>query len=133
MKLWQYCVYVLIRNAMIQYVTGNSLIYLDGQGGVMMLFEKKVTIFKKKDRETWQKIKDTLKAEGVKGVRASHYFTDALCACGCGSKLDPRDFGVKGKIDRDIYFVDVRKDDLEKATAILQANGVEVVVEDDAV
>ena len=98
-----------------------------------MFFEKKVTIFKKKDRETWQRIKDTLKAEGFKGVRAGHYFADTLCACGCGSKLDPRNFGAKGKIDRDIYYVDVRKDDVEKATAILQAHGVEVVVEDDAV
>lgn len=47
-----------------------------------MFFEKKVTIFKKKDRETWQNIKDTLKAEGFKCVRASHYFADALCVGG---------------------------------------------------
>ena len=47
-----------------------------------MFFEKKVTIFKKKDRETWQKIKDTLKEEEFRGVRASHYFADTLCAGG---------------------------------------------------
>ena len=47
-----------------------------------MFFEKKVTIFKKKDRETWQRIREALKAEGFKGVRASHYFADTLCAGG---------------------------------------------------
>lgn len=98
-----------------------------------MFFEKKVTIFKKKDRETWQKIKDTLKAEDFKGVRASHYFADTLCACGCGSKLDPRNFGAKGKIDRDIYFVDVRKDDADRATAVLQAHGIDAAIEEDAI
>ena len=98
-----------------------------------MFFEKKVTIFKKKDREAWQRIKDALKEEGFKGFRASHYFADTLCACGCGSKLDPRNFGAKGKIDRDIYFVDVRKDDAERARTVLQARGIEAVVEDDAI
>ena len=98
-----------------------------------MFFEKKVTIFKKKDRETWQKIKDTLKAEGFKGVRVGHYFADTLCACGCGSKMDPRNFGAKGKIDRDIYYVDVRRDDVERVTAILQAHVIESVVEDDSI
>ena len=29
-----------------------------------MLFEKKITIYKKKDRETWQEIRDTLKSGG---------------------------------------------------------------------
>ena len=98
-----------------------------------MFFEKKVSIFKKKDRETWKRIKDALKAEGFNGVRASHYFADTLCACGCGSKLDPRDFGAKGKIDRDIYFVDVRKDDAERALAELQSHGINAVIEDDAI
>ena len=98
-----------------------------------MFFEKKVTIFKKKDRETWQRIKDSLKEEGFKGVRASHYFADTLCACGCGSKLDPRDFGAKGKIDRDIYFIDIRKDDADRAVVMLRERGIEPVVEGDAI
>ena len=98
-----------------------------------MFFEKKVTIFKKKDRETWQRIKDALKAEGFRGVRANHYFADTLCACGCGSKLDPRDFGAKGKIDRDIYFIDVRKDDADRAVVMLRERGIDPVVEEDAI
>ena len=47
--------------------------------------------------------------------------------------MDPRDFGVKGKIDRDIYYVDVRKDDAERGTAVLRAHGIEPLVEDDAI
>ena len=57
-----------------------------------MWFRKKVTIFKRKDRVTWQKIADALKDAGLEGVKAGSYEADSLCACGCGSKLDPRNF-----------------------------------------
>ena len=96
-----------------------------------MWFTKKVTIYKKKDKETWQKIRDVLKAEGFKGVRASHYPIDSLNACGCGSKLDPRNFGAKGYIDRDVYFVDVKEEDYARAKSVLSSHGIEAVVEDD--
>ena len=90
----------------------------------MLWFSRKITIFKKKDRETWQKIKDALKESGLK-IRASSYSVDSLCACGCGSKLDPRNFGANGKIDRDVYFVDVKADDVERAKNILSERGFE--------
>ena len=95
------------------------------------LFAKKVTIFKKKDKASWQKIKDVLKASGFKGVRASHYEIDSLSACGCGSKLDPRNFGAKGKIDRDVYFIDVREEDLTRAEEIISQNGLKLEIDDD--
>lgn len=98
-----------------------------------MFFEKKVTIFKKKDRETWQKIKDILREAGLKGVRSSHYLADSLRACGCGPKLDPRDFGANGWIDRDIYFIDVNKADVQKTKEILKQNGIEAVIEADPI
>ena len=98
-----------------------------------MFFGKKVTIFKKKDRQTWEKIKDILKREGFKGVRSSHYTADSLRACGCGPKLDPRDFGANGWIDRDIYFCDVNKDDVARALEILEKNGIVPVIEDDPI
>lgn len=100
-----------------------------------MFFEKKITIFKKKDKNSWQKIKDSLKNSGLKGIRASHYSVDTLCACGCGSKLDPRNFGAKGFIDRDVYFIDVKQSDLEKAKSILKENGIEnlAIVEEDPI
>lgn len=96
-----------------------------------MWFSKKVTIFKKKDRETWQAIKSLLKNAGLKGIRASHYSIDSLSACGCGSKLDPRNFGAKGFIDRYVYFVDVKEEDYARAKEVLAENGIEAVIDDD--
>lgn len=98
-----------------------------------MLFEKKITIFKKKDKQTWQKIKDTLKQAGFKGIRSSHYPVDSLRACGCGPKLDPRNFGDNGWIDRDVYFIDVKKDDATRAKDILEKNGIEAIIENDPI
>lgn len=95
------------------------------------MFEKKVTIFKKKDRSQWLKIKAALKEAGLKGVRAGHYLQDSVMAGGCGAKLDPRDFGAKGKIDHDIYFVKVNEADEEKAKEILRENGLTAGIAED--
>lgn len=53
-------------------------------------------------------------------MRSSHYPADSLRACGCGPKLDPRNFGSNGWIDRDIYFIDVNKDDVARVVDILK-------------
>ena len=98
-----------------------------------MWFAKKVTVFKRKDKATWLKIRDALKGAGFSGVKAGHYEAESLCACGCGSKLDPRNFGANGKIDRDIYYVDVRQEDKERAITLLTERGITPVVEDDPV
>ena len=98
-----------------------------------MWFSKKVTVFKRKDKDSWLKIKDVLKSAGLKGVRAGHYDADSLRPCGCGPKLDPRNFGAGGWIDRDIYFVDVRQEDEERAKNILAENGISVAVDADPV
>lgn len=97
----------------------------------MKLFSKKITLFKKKDRETWQMIKSLLKDAGLTGIKASHYPIDSLSACGCGSKLDPRNFGVKRHIDRDVYFIDVREEDYDRAKEVLAEHGIEAVVDSD--
>lgn len=98
-----------------------------------MWFAKKVTLFKRKDRETWQNIKDVLKSEGFKGVRASHYPIDSLNACGCGAKVDPRNFGQGGYIDRDVYFVDVNEKDFDRAKNLLASRGIDASVDDDVI
>ncbi|MBQ7154297.1 MAG: hypothetical protein IJR85_01940 [Synergistaceae bacterium] len=98
-----------------------------------MWFAKKVTVFKRKDKDTWLKIRDVLKTAGLSGVRTGHYSADSLVACGCGPKLDPRNFGAGGYIDREIYFVDVKAEDEERARSILAAQGIEAVVEADPV
>ena len=95
------------------------------------MFEKRVEIFKKRDRETWLLIKKTLKDAGLRGVRAGHYLQDSVMPGGCGAKLDPRDFGSKGKIDRDIYWIKVIESDEEKAKAILRQSGVVAGIADE--
>lgn len=94
------------------------------------MFEKKVVIFKKKDRETWQQIRALLKAEGLKGVSATHYFGDTVAAGGCGAKLDPRAFGGGKVVDRDIYRIEVRESDKARALDLIRAHGIVPVVDD---
>ena len=96
------------------------------------MFEKKVLIFKKKDRETWQQIRELLKAEGFKGVSATHYFGDTVAAGGCGAKLDPRAFGGGKVVDRDIYRIEVRESDKDRALDTIRAHGIVPVVDDTA-
>jgi len=95
------------------------------------MFEKRVEIFKKRDRETWTQIKAALKEAGLPGVRAGHYLQETVMGGGCGAKLDPRNFGGHGTIDRDIYWVKVIAGDEEKAREILRQNGIVPVVEKD--
>ena len=97
-----------------------------------MLFEKRITIYKKKDREGWQQRKAALEQEKIEGIRSGHYFAESLCAGGCGSKLDPRDFGGKGKIDREIYFIQVKQSQEEKALEAFKKHGLEPEVDEYA-
>ena len=43
---------------------------------------------------------------------------------GCGAKLDPRDFGKNGKIDREIYWIRVPEKDAEAILARLAEEGI---------
>ncbi len=95
------------------------------------LFHKRIPIFKKRDRETWTEIKNALKEAGVPGVKAGHYLQETVMGGGCGAKLDPRDFGGKGRIDRDIYWVEVPVEEEEHAKEVLRRNGIVAVVEDN--
>ena len=88
------------------------------------MFEKRVEIFKMRDRETWLQIRTALKEAGLPGVKAGHYLQESVMAGGCGAKLDPRDFGQKGKVDREVYFIKVKENDVEKANEILLRNGL---------
>ena len=95
------------------------------------MFEKKTEIFKKKDRAAWTEIRSLLKAEGITGVSAGHYLQETVMAGGCGAKLDPRDFGGKGKIDRDIYYIRVKCKDAERVQEILRRNGIAAGIDVD--
>ncbi len=95
------------------------------------MFEKRVYIFKKRDKETWTRIKAALKEAGLPGVKAGHYLQETVMGGGCGAKLDPRDFGGHGRIDREIYWVKVIEGDEEKAREILRLSGIVAEVEED--
>lgn len=95
------------------------------------LFEKRVDIFKKRDKETWTQIKNTLKEAGIPGVKAGHYLQETVMGGGCGAKLDPRDFGPNGKIDREIYWVRVPEAEEENAREALRQAGIVPVVEEN--
>ena len=57
-------------------------------------------------KKTLGGVSDVLKSAGICGVKSGSYEAESLCACGCGSKLDPRDFGINSRIDRAIYYVE---------------------------
>ena len=95
------------------------------------MFVKRVPIFKKRDRETWTQIKAALKEAELPGFKAGHYLQETVLGGGCGAKLDPRDFGGHGRIDRDIYWVEVPAEQEERAREILRRAGIVPTVETD--
>ncbi|MGN0709637.1 MAG: hypothetical protein ACI4LM_05295 [Anaerovoracaceae bacterium] len=99
----------------------------------MSLFEKKVPVYRKRDKETWNEIKKALKDAGVKGVSTGHYLQEEIIAGGCASQIDPRDMGAKGRIDRDVYFINVKESQKDRALEVIRQSGLvsEVVSTDE--
>ena len=91
---------------------------------IRLLYERELVI-------AWTEIRDLLKKEGVAGISAGHYLQESVMAGGCGAKLDPRDFGKKGKIDRDIYYIRVRAADADRVREILRRNGITAGIDED--
>ena len=85
----------------------------------MALFEKREEVFCKQDREAWKAAKAALQAAGIRGVGAWHCEVEPPVG-GCGCKLDIRNFGPKGRIDRELYLIAVPVAELEKAKAVLE-------------
>lgn len=85
----------------------------------MGFFSKKITVYKEKGcQKDSQQAKAALKASGIPFSSTS--LPSEAPACGCGAKLDIRDFGPRGKIDRNLYYIDVEERYLEQALAILK-------------
>lgn len=84
----------------------------------MGLFEKQVKVFSARgDKAGWLRAKEILTAAGVKIAQAGSY--DPNPTAGCGSHLDPRDFGAKGKGDRDEYYIFVKASLADRAREVL--------------
>ncbi len=84
----------------------------------MSLFSKKEIVYEAKGKkEQFKAVKEALKEAGIKCYSGS--WEDEMPVCGCGGKLDVRDFGANGRIDRTIYTIRVTADQVEKASGIL--------------
>ena len=85
---------------------------------MMGFFSKKITVYKEKGgRADWKAAKALLKEHSI-GFSSTELPSEAP-TCGCGAKLDIRDFGPKGKIDRNFYYIDVAEADVPRARELL--------------
>ena len=86
----------------------------------MALFGKREVVFEVQgDKERWNAAKETLKQAGIKIMEAlSREGEEPLCSC--GAKIDRRNYGPNGWIDRRVYYIAVRPEDVEAATLALQ-------------
>lgn len=88
----------------------------------MSLFEKKVPVFRRRDRETQARIREALNAAGIWN-RCSHYEQEEIPVGGY-SAMDPRNYGKKGRIDREVYVVYVKAVEEEKAKEAIRGAGL---------
>lgn len=97
----------------------------------MALFGKREIVFKTVgDKPRWQGAKEALKTAGIKIMEAgSHESEPPICSC--GAKIDRRNYGPYGWIDRRAYYVAVRPEDVERAQAVLlEAVGAPLMSDD---
>ena len=86
----------------------------------MALFKSWEKVFEVRgDRARWKAARQVLKDAGLKPVKTSFYETE-MPFCGCGPKLDPRDFGPDGRIDRLTYDISVHAEDADRARELLR-------------
>ena len=85
----------------------------------MALFGKREVVFRSPgDKARWQAAKEALKAAGIEIMEANSYEGE-IPLCNCGAKIDRRNYGPNGWIDRRVYYIAVRPEDAERAGAVL--------------
>ncbi len=92
----------------------------------MGLFEKKVPVFRKRDKETWMKIREALDQAGIR-YSSTHYEQEDIPVGGY-SAMDPRNFGKGGRIDREVYAISVKVSSEEEAKRAIRDAGLVSVV-----
>lgn len=86
----------------------------------MGLFIRKVKVYEAKGKkQEWKNLRKVMKEAGIRQISADRW-QDELPVCGCGAKLDVRDFGPNGRIDRDIYTIRVPESELGKAQELVK-------------
>jgi len=96
--------------------------HTDKEEKQMSLFEKKVPVFKKRDKETCMKVKAALKEAGIR-CWTGHYQMENIVQAGYAG-LDIRNLGPNGRIDRDVYYVNVKQSEEDKALEAIRAAGL---------
>ena len=85
----------------------------------MALFGKREIVFKTVgDKERWKSAKNSLKEAGIRVMEAGSLESEAPI-CSCGAKIDRRNYGPYGWIDRRVYYVAVRPEDVGQASVVL--------------
>lgn len=85
----------------------------------MALFGKREIVFKTVgDSGRWKAARAALKDAGVKIMEAGSLESEEPI-CSCGAKIDRRNYGPYGWIDRRAYYVAVRPEDVGQANAVL--------------
>ena len=85
----------------------------------MVLFGKREIVFKTVgDSGRWKKARQALKSSGIQIMEAGSYESE-MPICSCGAKIDRRNYGPNGWIDRRVYYVAVRPSDTERARIVL--------------
>ena len=87
----------------------------------MALFGKREIIFEVQgDKARWLAAKEVLRAANIKIMEALSREGE-LPLCSCGAKIDRRNYGPNGWIDRRIYYIAVRPEDVGAAQLALAA------------
>ena len=94
----------------------------------MALFGKREVVFKAAgNKNRWKMAKEALKSAGIQIMETGSYEGE-IPICSCGAKIDRRNYGPNGWIDRRVYYVAVRPEDTDIAREVLQ-NAVDTPLE----
>ena len=86
----------------------------------MVLFGKREVVFKVQgDKARWKAARAAVETAGIQLLEASSYEGESPL-CSCGAKIDRRNYGPNGWIDRRIYYISVRPEDAGRAKEILR-------------
>lgn len=86
----------------------------------MALFGKREVVFEVQgDKDRWNAGKEALKQANIKIMEALSREGETPI-CSCGAKIDRRNYGPNGWIDRRVYYIAVRPEDVEAARLALQ-------------
>lgn len=85
----------------------------------MTLFGKREVVFEVQgDKARWRSARERLKEADIK-IMESGSREGEMPLCSCGAKIDRRNYGPNGWIDRRIYYVAVRPEDADRARGLL--------------